>query len=176
MLHEPPLTSIESLKVATQYYLMQLLIYAETIPDAEPATIAGLGGMQYGLMGRRQETMRQIRALHQQLEPAEEDDTNDPKALEIGAITIEEDRKDKSEQANHPTGASEELFFTDLAHEEIRICKEPEVQDYWEADLMTESLSGLQTGKADQAKVICYHCSGKGHMKANCPDRKHSNK
>ena len=55
MLHEPPLTSTESLKVAKQYYITQLLIYAETTPDAEPATIAGLGGMQYELPGQRHE-------------------------------------------------------------------------------------------------------------------------
>ena len=76
---------------------MQLLIYAETTPDAEPATIARLGGMQYGLTGRRQETMRQIWALHQQLELAGEDETNNQVAMEIGAIAIEEDRKDESE-------------------------------------------------------------------------------
>ena len=97
--------------------------------------------MQYGLTGRRQERMKQIRELHQQLEPAGEDDTNNPLAMELDTIAIEEDRKD--EQANHPTRTSEELFFTDPAHEEIRICEEPEVQDYWEASLTTESLSAL---------------------------------
>ena len=64
LLHEPPLTSIEPLKKATQYYITKLLIYAKTTLDAEPATIAGLGGMQYGLTGMRQEMMRQIWALH----------------------------------------------------------------------------------------------------------------
>ena len=96
--------------------------------------------------------------------------------MELGAISIEGDRRDESEQANHPTGTSEELFFMDPAHEEIRICEEPKVQDYWEAGLTTESLSALQTGKADHSQVICYHCSGKGHIKANCPDRKTSNR
>ena len=86
--------------MATQYYITQLLIYAETTPDAEPAPIAGLGGMQYGLTGRRQETMRQIRALHQQLEPAGEDETNGLVTMEIGTITIDEDRKVESEPGN----------------------------------------------------------------------------
>ena len=57
LLHKPPLISIESLKEATQYYITQLWIYAETTPYAEPATIVGLGSMQYGLTGRRQEMM-----------------------------------------------------------------------------------------------------------------------
>ena len=57
MLHEPLLTSIESLKAATQYYQTQLLIYAEITPDIEPSAIAGLGGMQYRPTGRKQETI-----------------------------------------------------------------------------------------------------------------------
>ena len=97
LLHAPPLTAREPLKKAVQYYITQLLIYAETTLDAEPATIAGLGGMQYGLTGMRQETMRQIRALHQPLEPAEERETNDPEAMEIGALAIGGDRKEENE-------------------------------------------------------------------------------
>ena len=57
MLHDPPLTSNEYLKAATQHYRTQLLIYADITPDVEPSAIAGLGGMQYGLMGRKQETI-----------------------------------------------------------------------------------------------------------------------
>ena len=48
MLHEPPLTSIEDLKAATQHYQTQLIIYADITPDVEPSAIAGLGGMHYG--------------------------------------------------------------------------------------------------------------------------------
>ena len=57
MLHNPLLTSIECLKAATQHYRTQLLIYAEITSDVEPSTIAGLGRMQYGLTGRKQETI-----------------------------------------------------------------------------------------------------------------------
>ena len=63
MLHNPPLTSIKCLKTAVQHYQTQLLIYAEITPDIEPSAIAGLGGMQYGLTGRKQETIRQIQEL-----------------------------------------------------------------------------------------------------------------
>ena len=63
-MHKLLLVTIESLKIEIQYYVTQLLIYAETTPDAEPATIAGLGGMRYGLDGERKETMRQMRALY----------------------------------------------------------------------------------------------------------------
>ena len=94
LLHAPPLNTREPLKKAVQYYITQLLIYAETTLDAEPATIAGLGGMQYGLTGMRQETMRQIRALHQPLVPAEEKEMNNPEAMEIGALMIGDRKED----------------------------------------------------------------------------------
>ena len=88
----------------------------------------------------------------------------------------EEDRREESEQASQSTKTPEELFFMDPDHEEMRICKEPEVQNYWEAGLTTESLSALKTGKVDHSRVICYHSSYGGHIKANCPDRRNSNR
>ena len=57
MLNNPPLSSIKCLKAVVQHYQTQLLIYAKITPDIEPSAIAGLGGMQYGLTGRKQETI-----------------------------------------------------------------------------------------------------------------------
>ena len=45
MMQKPLLVTIESLKAEIQYNVMQLLIYYYTTLDAEPATIAGLGGI-----------------------------------------------------------------------------------------------------------------------------------
>ena len=45
MTHKPPLVTIKSLKTEIPYYVTQLRIYAETTPDVQPATIAGLGGL-----------------------------------------------------------------------------------------------------------------------------------
>ena len=98
MLHELPLTSIEDLKAATQHYRTQLIIYAEITPDVEPSAIAGLGGMQYGLTGRKQETIQRIQELRQQLAPAKEHSTDDTTPMEIGAITEEEGRRDDDSQ------------------------------------------------------------------------------
>ena len=58
MTHKLPLVTIKALEMGIPYYITQLRIYAETTPDAEPATIAGLGGMQYRLDDRSQEAMR----------------------------------------------------------------------------------------------------------------------
>ena len=56
--HKPPLTTIEALGKEIPYYVTQLRIYAETTPDAAPAVIAGLGGMQYGLDKGNQKARR----------------------------------------------------------------------------------------------------------------------
>ena len=55
MTHKPPLVTIESLEMEIPYYVTQLWIYAETTPDAEPATI---GGIRYGLDDGSQEVRR----------------------------------------------------------------------------------------------------------------------
>ena len=59
-MHKPRLTTIEALGKEIPYYVTQLQIYAETTPDAVPAVIAGLGGMQYGLDKENQKARRQI--------------------------------------------------------------------------------------------------------------------
>ena len=58
MMHKPPLVTIEALEREIPYYVIQLWIYAETTPDAEPATIAGLGGMRYILEDGSKEARR----------------------------------------------------------------------------------------------------------------------
>ena len=35
-----------------------------------------------------------------------------------------------------------------------------------------ETISALKQGNMDHSQKTCYHCSRKGHIKANCPDRK----
>ena len=37
---------------------------------------------------------------------------------------------------------------------------------------MTETISTLKTGNVDHSQKSCYHCSRKGHIKANCPERR----
>ena len=96
--------------------------------------------------------------------------------MEIGAIIGEERNTDDGGHISYSTKRPDDLFFTDPDHEEVRISEEPEVQNYWEAGLTTESLSALKTGRADYLKIVCYHCNYTGHMMANCPDRRQSNK
>ena len=57
-------------------------------------------------------------------------------------------------------------------HEEVRTNEDPEAHDYWEAGLTTDTISALKTGNVDHSQKSCYHCNRKGHIKANCPERR----
>ena len=57
----------------------------------------------------------------------------------------------------------------ELDHEEVRMNEDPEEQEYFESGLTTETISTLKTGNKDHSQKSCYHCSRKGHIKANCP-------
>ena len=45
--HVPPVTTIETMDKAIQYYVEQLQGYIAATPDAKPRLLAGLGGMKY---------------------------------------------------------------------------------------------------------------------------------
>ena len=95
--------------------------------------------------------------------------------MEIDVITGYKRNQNDGSQESHLIREPDNLFFMDPDHKEVRISEAPEVQDYWEAGLMMESLNALKTGRADHSQIMCYHCSYRGHMKANCPDRRRSN-
>ena len=64
------------------------------------------------------------------------------------------------------------MFFMEPDHDEVRTNKDPEAHNYWEAGLTTDTISALKTGNVDHSQKSCYHCSCKGHIKANCPERR----
>ena len=82
-----------------------------------------------------------------------------------GEENEEEDEQDDLEMADS-------LFFMEPNHEGIRDMEDQEVRDYWEAGITSECLSALKSGDIDHSWVLCYHCSRRGHIKANCPARK----
>ena len=98
--------------------------------------------------------------------------TSNPVPLEIDTIlrAREEDEEEYSEDS--AAEESEALFFMEPDHEEVRTNEDPKVQDYWEAGLTTDTISTLKTGNVDHSQKSCYHCSRKGHIKANCPERR----
>ena len=73
-------------------------------------------------------------------------------------------------------GTLEELFFSTPDYEEIRLCEEPKVHEYWEAGLTMESVDALWLGRWDHTRSMCYHCKNRSHLKANCPDRRLANR
>ena len=96
----------------------------------EPATISGLGAMRYGLNGRRQEMMRQIRALYHPWEPVEEEEANDAVMRNTGTITKLHDWREESKSDSQSARASDGLFSIELNHEQTKANEEPKVQSY----------------------------------------------
>ena len=92
--------------------------------------------------------------------------------MELDAILRagEEDEEEYYEES--AVEEPEALFFMEPDHEEVRMNEDPEVQDYWETGLMTETISALKTGNVDHSQKSSYHCSRKGPIKANCPEKK----
>ena len=82
-------------------------------------------------------------------------------------------------EGEEPSGGSENedgeegpLFFMEHNHDQLRAQEESDAHDYWEAGITSETISALKQGNLDHSQKVCYHCSRKGHIKANCPSRK----
>ena len=57
-------------------------------------------------------------------------------------------------------------------HDQIRAQEDSDTQEYWEAGVTSETINALKQGNMDHSQKVCYHCSHKGHIKANYPARK----
>ena len=67
---------------------------------------------------------------------------------------------------------TEALFFMEPNHNKIWTNEDPKTHDYLEAGITMDTISALKIGNIDHSQKSCYHCSRKGHIKANCPARK----
>ena len=94
--------------------------------------------------------------------------------MELDAIlrARDKDEEDYSEDSAEEAEENKAQFFMETNHDEIRTNEDPESQDYWEAGITTDTISALKTGNIDHSQKSCYHCSRKGHIKANCLERK----
>ena len=92
--------------------------------------------------------------------------------MELDAMQRARDDDEEYYSDGSDKEADKALFFMEPDHNEIRSKEDPETQDYWEAGITTDTISTLKTGNMDHSQKTCYHCNRKGHIKANCPDRK----
>ena len=76
-----------------------------------------------------------------------------------------------SEEGEEGVGS---LFFMASDHESIRKQEAAAAHEYWESGITVESLNLLKTGNFDHKDKVCYHCEKRGHIKANCPERRRS--
>ena len=91
-------------------------------------------------------------------------------AMEVATIMENKGNKEEENSKGSVTNKPESLFFREPDHKIVRMNEDPDAQDYWEARLTTESLSALKTGNVDHSQKSCYHHSGEGPIKANCPE------
>ena len=95
--------------------------------------------------------------------------------MEVDTMLQGEEEEDEEQDKEDDPKISNSLFFMEPKHEEIQDMEDQEVQDYWEAGVMSECLSALKAGDIDHSWVRCYHCKLWGHIKANCLARKSAN-
>ena len=98
--------------------------------------------------------------------------TSDPVPMELDAILRAREEGEEEYSKDSAKEEAEALFFMEPDHNKVRTKKDPEAHDYWEAGLTTDTISALKTGNVDHSQKSCYHCSRKGHIKANCPERR----
>ena len=166
------MTTIDALKAAVHLYQMNLLKFAWSRPILQTSVTAGLGTLQHEDTDQRRKTMRQIQELQSQLAPSADNKVSEPVAMDIDAIVRDEENEEEEDSEESATKEPEDLFFMEPDHKEVRTNEDPDTQDYWEAGLTTESLSTLKTGNVDNSQKLCYHFGCKGHIKANCPERR----
>ena len=132
--------------------------------------------MQYGLDKENQPARRRIWTLYHPLDWTKEGDTKDTAIMELGAITAEKDCNEDYGADDQLHKISGKLFFAHPDYKNVRLCEEPRAHNYWESGLTVESLEALRLGSWDHSRSTCYHYKNKGHLRANCPDRRSANR
>ena len=176
LLRMPAITTKHDLKEAVQNFQTGLLKYARTFANPPASATSGLGTLQQEELEARRKTSKQISEFQRRMAPYAAASSSNPVPMELDAILRagEEDEENNSEDSVNEVKENEALFFMEPNHDEIRTNEDPESQDYWEAGLTTDTISALKTGNIDHSQKSCYHCSHKGHIKVNYPERKKS--
>ena len=92
--------------------------------------------------------------------------------MEVNTLLHREEEEDEERDEEDSSETSDYLIFMEPDHEEFRETEDQEAQEYWEAGITKECLNALRTGGVDHLQKQCYHCSHKGHIKANCSKRR----
>ena len=174
MLHEPAITTRNALKQIVQNGQMGLLKFARTFNNPPAAATAGLGALQREDLETRRKTNPQVVELQRRFGPHTTNSVEDKMPMELDAMQRARDDDEEYYSDDGDKEADDTLFFMEPDHDKIRSKENPETQDYWEAGITTDTISVLKQGNMDHSQKTCYHCNRKGHIKANCPERKKS--
>ena len=157
MVREPPITTKTVLKEAVQDAQMGLLKYVRTFNNPPAAAMAGLGALQREDLETRRRTNRQIVELQRRFGPRNTNSVEDKMPMELDAMQRARDDDEEYYSDNSNEEADDALFFMEPDHDKIRSKEDPETQDYWEAGIMTDTISALKIGNMDHSQKSCYH-------------------
>ena len=172
MVREPPITTKTALKEAVQNAQTGLLKFARTSSNPSAAAKAGLGALQREDLETQRRTNRQIAEVQRRYGPGTTNGIGEETPMEIDPMQRAEEDDEEEYDDDSEEEADNTLFFMEPDHDRIRSQEDPEIQDYWEAGIMTDTISALKQGNMDHSQKTCYHCNCKGHIKANCLARK----
>ena len=147
-----------------------MLKYAKTFTNPPASVTAGLGSLQRDDLETRRKTNKEIAEALKKFQTKIVDGLDEePMDIDtmLRAVEEDEDYYEESEEEEE-----EPLFFMEHNHDQIRAQEDTDTQDYWEAGVTSETINALKQGNMDHSQKVCYHCSRKGHIKANCLARK----
>ena len=128
--------------------------------------------MRYGIKEGSLKVGKQIGALYHPSNLDEDEEPNDTGIMSLNILAMDDGWGKEYAVDSQAYVNTDELFFAAPDYEDVRVCEDPDVHEYWESGLSIESLEALRLGRGDYASSTCYHCKNKGHLKANCLDRR----
>ena len=174
MLRDPPIVTRIDLKRALTTAQVAMLKYAKTFA-MPPATItAGLGSMPKDNLETRRKTNKEIMDAMRKYHSKTASSLDAEVPIEIDAMVraLEDEERESSRESEDEAETEGPLFFMEHNHDQLRAQEESDAQDYWEEGITLETINALKQGNMDHSQKVCYHCSRKGHIEANCPSRK----
>ena len=172
MLRDLPITTRVDLKAALTTAQVGMLKYAKTFSNPPASVTAGLGSLQRDDLETRRKTNKEIAEALKKFRTRAPDSLDKKTLIDLDAMLRVNEEEDDEYYEESKEEVEEPLFFMEHNHDQIRAQEDSDTQEYWEAGVTSETINALKQGNMDHSQKVCYHCSRKGHIKANCPARK----
>ena len=143
MVCEPPITTKAALKQAVANAQTGLLQFTRTLSSQPAAATAGLGALQREELETQRKTNRQIAEVQKRYGPRTTSSVKEETPMELDAMQRAEEDDEEEYDDDSEEEADDALFFMEPDHDKIRAREDLETQDYWEAEIMTDTINVL---------------------------------